>query len=374
MSVTSQKTTFSIAPQSSAIGLNGVFNPASYNWHRFKTTSLSGFENQIQQVMPDEMGGGIVPTGAYKSAAMIQGEVSLIPRLENTIGYLLYAAIGTVTTVSGKRWTASGWVNAPGIHGHLFRFNPNDHASIPWFAARRDIPGTTSGENFGSVGWDVKVQGLSLNIPASSLIGANVSFMGRQFKGQTPAQVNAWTYANAFEDARSVAHSGGAGDGSGMLVEGANPKITNLSIELINELSQELIVGSYFLDDITVLRRLLTARATYKWQNATLFNKLFNGGGSNTEWDILPYIIDTIGNQKAFFFEAQSANNIPNTSSPYAIRIMGNKVGLQLDRGTIPEQAGELIEFSVGINFYDADSNDYIEIALDNNVASYAWS
>lgn len=130
MSVPAQGVTFSIAPQSAKVG-DGTFTVGSHNWYRFRVPTLMGFGNQIQQVLPLEMGGVIVPTGAFKSGAFAAGQVDIIPRLENTIGYLLLGALGNVSSVTGARYTASGWQPQAGVNGHLFRFNPSDSAEIP---------------------------------------------------------------------------------------------------------------------------------------------------------------------------------------------------------------------------------------------------
>lgn len=377
MSVAAQKAVFSLAPQAAKIGLDGTFTYGDYDWYRLKANTISGFEAQVQDVLPPETGGPLVPSGPFKSMAMVQGSIDFIPRLENTLGYLLYATLGSVSSVADMRYTASGWVSAPGIVGHLFRFN-SDHSDIPWMAVRRSIPGRTTGETYGAYGWDCRVENMMLNIPASSLITGSMSFVGRQYKRATDAaEVNAWSYANSLESHKSIAHSGGAGTGEGMRIEGDTPKMSAMSLDITNVLTREAIVGSYWLDDITCVGRAISARATYRWDNPDLLSKLFYGSASGTNWDILPYVAETLASVKALYFEAQSPYNIPGTSEPYAVRIMGNSLGLRLDRGSIDLTAGDLIQFSVGIDLYDATgvgTGEYIEIALDNDIASYTWS
>lgn len=378
MSVAAQKSVFSFAPLAAKLGLDGTFDHSTLDWYRIKATRIDGFESQVQDVLPPETGGPVVPSGPFKSMAMVQGGVDIIPRLENTMGFLLYATLGHVSSVADMRYTASGWVSAPGIVGHLFRFSPTDHTDLPWMAVRRSIPGRTTGEAYGAYGWDCRVENLSMNVPASSLITASLGFAGRQYKRATDAaEVNAWSYANSLESHKSIAHSGGSGDGQGMQIGGSTPKMSAMSLDITNVLTREAIVGSYWLDDITCVGRAISARATYRWDNPDLISQLFYGGASNAEWDILPYVVETLSNTKALFFEAQSPYNIPGTSEPYAMRIMGNALGMRLERGTLGLDAGDLVQFSVGIDLYDATgvgTGEYVEIALDNDIASYSWS
>lgn len=373
MSINAQSAVFSFAPQTAKIG-DGTFTVSAHNWYRFRTPSISGGGTQMQQMMPLEMGGPLVPSGVYKSGAAYASEVELVPRLENSLGYLLYAALGQVTTITGKQWTASGGVTATGCNAHIFRFNPTEHAELPWLATRYMLPGDAAADRFGEVSYDSKVSGLQLNIPSMSIITARVGFQGRCFFFPDYTDVAAWSYANTLEDADTIAITG-----KGRMLFGADaPKLTNMTITLSNNLTspqQEGIIGSYYADDITTLTRSINIRASVKWQNPQLWKQLMTGSASGVNWSALPFVKESAGNVKALEAVFEAPINITGASVPYTLRIMGSRAVMSLDRGTIQLRAGDLVQFNVNIDLLEPlPGEDYVQIVLENGVTSYTWS
>jgi hypothetical protein len=374
MSINAQSGVFSFAPQTAKVG-DGTFTVPGKNWYRFRTPSVSGGGTQMQQMMPLEMGGPLVPSGVYKSGAAYASEVELVPRLENTLGYLLYAALGNVTSITGVQWTASGAVAATAVNAHIFRFNPSDHSDLPWLATRYMLPGATAADRFGEVAYDAKVSGLQLNIPSMSIITARVGFQGRCFFFPNYTDVQSWTYANALEDADTIAVTG-----KGKMLFGTDaPKLTNMTVTLSNNLTspqQEGIIGSYYADDITTLTRSINIRASVKWQNPQLWKQLMTGSTSGVNWSALPFVSESAGNVKALEAVFEAPIDIPGSSSkPYTLRIMASRAVMSLDRGTIQLRAGDLVQFNVNIDILEPlTGQDYVQIVLENAVTSYTWS
>lgn len=346
------------------------------NWYKYRVVNVTGRGMQDQTVMPLELGGVLTPTGAYKSGAYFVQEVDLIPRLEDSIGYLLLATLGNVSSISGKKYNDNGWVTNVGAYGHLFRFDQSDQANIPWLAARLRMPGsaTDGSEVEGEVGYDCKVSGIRLNIPGAGMITGRFGVQGREFERPIASDVNAWAYANAFEDSTSIAHSG-----KGSLYIGSTiPKITGLTIDIVNSLTRpqdEFIVGSFFPDDVQVLSRSMRMRASVKWENPDLWNQIYYGAADGTQWTNLPFFSATSGAQKGFYFEAQSPANIPATSVPYALRVMADNVVLSCDPTSLRLRPGSIIEYLINIDVLDpATGMQYVEVALDNAQTDYSWS
>lgn len=376
MSINAQSGVFSFAPQTAKNGgsKSTDFNVGSATWYRFRTPSISGGGTQMQQMMPLEMGGPLVPSGVYKSGAAYASEVELVPRLENTLGYLLYAALGQVTSITGNQWTASGAVAATGVNAHIFRFNPTEHADLPWLSTRYMLPGDAAADRFGEVSFDTKVSGLQLNIPSMSIVTARVGFQGRCFFFPAYTDVQGWTYANSLEDADTIAITGKGR----MLFGGTGPKLTNMTVTLSNNLTspqQEGIIGSYYADDITVLTRSINIRASVKWQNPQLWKQLMTGSTSGVDWSAMPFVAETAGNVKALEAVFEAPINIPGSSKPYTLRIMASRAVMSLDRGTIQLRAGDLVQFNVNIDILEPlPGQDYVQIVLENGATSYTWS
>ena len=372
-SVPAQGAVWSIAPQLDRLG-DATVDVTGSTWYRFRAANVTGGGMQDQTTLPLELGGVLTPTGGYKSGAYFMQEVDLIPRLEDTLGYLLYATLGNVSSISGQKYGAAGWSANAGAYGHLFRFNPTDQASIPWFATRLRVPGVSSGEVFGEVGMDCKASGLRLNIPGAGLITGRFGAQGRKFIHPAASDVNAWTYENNFERSRSIAHSG-----EGSLTIGSTiPKVTGLTIDFVNTLTRpqdEFIVGDFFPDDVAVLTRSVRMRAAMKWENSAIWRQLFNGGASETEWSTLPYFSETAGAVRGFYFEAKSPDVMPSLTEKYVVRVMANNVMMSVDPGSLRLRPGGIIEYMVNIDVLDPEEGeDYIQIALDNLVTGYTWS
>lgn len=371
MSVPSQKSTFSIAPQHIKLQDN-AFTTASYTWHRYRVPRMSGLAQQMQANLPPENGGVIVATGTYKFGAFVGSEIDIIPRIEDNFGWLLEATLGAVTSVTGARYTASGFVSdVTGVNSHLFHFDPVDSSAQPWLAVRRTIP-NSDGTNLGEVGWDCKVGSLRVNVPAGGLMNARMGIVGRAFKQESPA---AWTYAEAFEDSKSIPQ----GMRGSLKVGPTALPITGLSIEIMNGLStpqQEMIIGSFNPDDFVALYRGCTLRAVYKWANPDLYQQILMGGAGNFNWDSSPFITQTSGSVRAFQAEFWSPVNIAGSSplQPYKMKIFANKVSWQFDQAGVELAAGEILMLPfIGTVLDPADGSDYFQIAIENAAAGYVW-
>lgn len=376
-SVPAQTSVWSIAPQPSGAFGTGTFNStqiAALNWRKYRVVTITGRGMQDQAVMPLELGGVLTPTGGYKSGAYFVQEVDLIPRLEDSLGYLLYGTLGSVSSVGGSKYGAAGWSTNSGATGHLFRFN-TDQAQLPWLAARLRMPGaaTDGSQVQGEVGYDAKVSGLRLNIPGAGMLTGRFGVQGRAFYRPVAADTNAWTYANSFEDSKSIGHSG---RGSLNILSNV-PKVTGCTIDIINSLTRpqdEFVVGSFFPDDVAVLSRSVRIRASVKWENPDLWNQIYYGAAAGTDWTSLPYFQATSGASRGFFFEAKSPDNMPSTSVPYALRVMCDNVMLSCDPTSLRLRPGSIIEYMLNVDALDpAAGLDYVQVALDNKT-NYSWT
>lgn len=89
--VISQSGIFGFGPQAS----EGVIAPSFY---RHKSQDIDFAPIDDVRMGPPEIGGVPVPTFPYKVGAMSSGGATIAPRLEDTFGWLLYGALGDVTT------------------------------------------------------------------------------------------------------------------------------------------------------------------------------------------------------------------------------------------------------------------------------------
>lgn len=96
MAVTAQAGIVGYAPQESKSTVQGYTAPTSY--YKTKATLVDLAVLDDTRTGDDEVGGRPVPTFPYKAGVVVGGGLSLQPRLENIFGWLLYGALGKVTT------------------------------------------------------------------------------------------------------------------------------------------------------------------------------------------------------------------------------------------------------------------------------------
>jgi len=98
-------------------GQNGyiVFGPqaakgsAASTFYKYRATDIDYGALSPGGVLPPEIASIMVPTGAYKSGIFAGGGFSMIPRLENDIGWLLYALMGNVASEDAHIQEVCAW-------------------------------------------------------------------------------------------------------------------------------------------------------------------------------------------------------------------------------------------------------------------------
>lgn len=167
MAVTAQAGIFGFGPQS---GKGSV----ATEFYRHKATTIDlGMLDDIR-VGPLEIGSGPFPTFPYKAGYIVGGGVEMQPRLEDSIGWLLYAVLGDVDTTG----PTDGW------YKHSFMPLDTDLSFVRWLTLRKYIPmkegdlQTDLGEEYE----DCKPVGLTINLMNDQPLTARWDFMGRTYR------------------------------------------------------------------------------------------------------------------------------------------------------------------------------------------------
>ncbi len=363
-STPAQSSIVSFAIQPAKIGKTGTFVIGALDWYKFNTLDNAVGTVQDQQVFPPESGGTVTPRGSYKQSHLFGGVITLIPRLENAFGYLLKAVMGNSSTVTGK--TADG-ATAVGVNTHIFNFS-SDGVSQPWLAVRRHIP-TPGGAYFGETGFDCKIGGLELTIPAMGKIVARIQMIGRDSEFTNAS--NAWAYANAnFEDTLNTADSG-----RGFFkIGGVEYPALGASFQMDNGLTsvqQEIAVGDMRPLDFQSLTRAAQIQFVYKYEDSGLYQKILTGSPTGVAWNSLPFILDSAGATKALDARFMAPGLIGATIYPHAIEVRANKVTLAVN-GPIQLQPGNIITQTFTLTVLTpTGSQDYLQFILENNAVGY---
>jgi len=366
MSIASQGGIFSFAVQAAKVGKAGTFSHGDYDWYQMRAPRVAMGTVQQQTVLPPELGGVLTPTGAYKAGYFFAGDVDMLPRAEGDFGWMLLAAMGSVSTVTGVDEDANAVV---GLNTHIFSFDPADPSGQPWCAARRLTPGVTTGENFGEAGFDCKVNMLRFTIPAAGKIVAKIQMVGRDIELD---DASTWSYANSFESGQSIPDAGG-----GIFeLNGVEYPIVGATIDIANGLStpqQEAIIGDFRPDDFIALFRSMTIRMVYKYENSELYRQLLTGTVDGTAWSPLPYELVTDGAGHAFDARFEAPIDIGATNYPYKLIVRANRVVWGVE-GPPELAAGGIITQALVGSVVTPDSGAYVEVVLVNDQADYVVS
>lgn len=252
------------------VGGSSVTCVTGGEWAWVPATQVNFQPNQIVQSIPMEVGGDLWARGSYKGGVSGQGQVMFIPRGGLGLAELFYAFTGAVPksgtsteygNKSATKYTASDSIT--------YRFLPQSGtaAELPWYTLIRNVGGKFV-EEFG----DARLGNFAFDMAASNLLTVDASFVSKNcgtlpvtFGGTGGARVGDQKAGNGIVfqsvDAKVKLDTNVNGV-PGPLVENQNLNPTRLNIAFANELSSnEFVVGSYYLQDITNLSR--TANVTY---------------------------------------------------------------------------------------------------------------
>lgn len=347
------------------VGLDaGVFDPTKIVYLKHRAREITYDAENMQSVLPLEVGGDIEPTGAYKSGVAVGGGASILPRLQSDIGALLLGAFGKVTTATDTP--------VAGVNKHTFTMDATNQDKIPWMAVRKMIPGAAGVRAKGVTGYDNKVASLRFTIPQAAPIEARIEFMGR-----VPAFDNypeSWLTGSGYEDYLSLPLSC---KGSFYIpnIQAAAEPVTQVILELVNNLTsprQEMIVGSYFMDDIAVLSRALTLRFAYKWYDPTLYDYSMGNAANITDWSPQPFVQEKSGGNYAFQLDMIAPFFVTGTT-PYQLTVRATKCFFE-PVGGVNLVGGGLVmqEYRGTVLVPTSPSDPYAEFILYNGVSGYS--
>jgi hypothetical protein len=306
---------------------------------------------QAQETLPPEIGGTALARGSYKTGYLVAGQITVVVRMTD-IGKLLYAATGAATV---------GAVSAATVYPHTFKMS-SDNFFLPWLTIRRAVggdsgstPGTYKVDEF----LDCKVISLRLSLPARGTLTAQIGFIGREA---------------TVEDDITIPSPSDASFGlgcTGACSISDLPTVTFMGAELtiVNQTTtpeQEQSIGTYTMDDVTVLSRAAQIRMMTRWNDRELHDLLAYGGG--TTWDPAPM-------SKQLTVTAKSFDAIPGSTGdvPYELTFQTGATNTILNYQPLELQSGQVIMMGIDGNIIQPASGDAFTFTLKNaRSTSYA--
>jgi len=352
MSQTSLTGAFGFGPQSAKSVAGSTFY-----WYRAYNVDYGPVIDE--RPFPQEVGGVLTPTGAFRAGVFAAGGLDFTPRLFDDFAWILSWLLGEnptttidnpVATVNRHRWVLDG-----------------SEDTLFWGTVRTITPGTV---DLGIQSLDNKSTMLRLAIPQAGLVQARLDLVGRLFNLVTDTvlyESPPWT--TDFEDFGSVPISAKGGVIVTGLNGGAEIPLTNMVVDFSNAVTtpqQEMVIGSYNPEDYVPVAKTVTYRGTMKWSNPDDYQRIFGGSATAAVWTDKVF-------ESAATVEMQAPGNILATTTPYELEITSPNCVWQM--GT-PRLAGANIIMVdlVGTAIKKAGAN-FVQVDLFTESADggYAW-
>lgn len=293
------------------------------NFHYFPLTDLGLSPIKGQAALPPEIGGRALPTGAYSTGAWAAGPVSMIPRLDNRLGWLLLAAMGDVSTVADTKvenLAILGGVHGAdaGINSHIFQFRTDDQYFVPWLTFRRLLPHSTAASSVGETYQDGRLATFTLTGAASAPVTVDIDCLARLNQSDYVFNYNPGWGTPTFDSFDKFAVTSCAGH---FQVNSVAFDVTAVTATVGNILlppGQSIIIGTIHPKDFPNLNRTFTVAATFLVSDWDFYVSTFVGtaasGDSNVTCTVYKADLDVM---------LASQANISGTE-PYRLRILSN--------------------------------------------------
>jgi hypothetical protein len=354
MAVTAQAGIFGFGPQ-------GAKDQIATTFHRHKAINLDLGMMDDSRLGPMEIGSGPFPTFPYKAGYTVAGGAELLPRLANTFGWLLYAALGDVDSALVET----------GVYDHTFVPLDTDLSYVRWLTLKKYIPQKESDPDtdIGEIYENCKPVGLSFTLEADQPIRARLDFLGT--KTTFVQDISGWVWSGTYENWHSVpvgCEVGGYIKFTGGGLTGEELSAQRATVNLVNtplDIRQEKQYGSPELEDITIISRTLTFDVTIKWNNPELYLAIQTGAFDGTEWTSTPLTGE-------LEVAAVATKVIGATEQKYSLVIKAPEIMWQLNGPPVLAGGQAVIMRFMG-TCLETEAEDYTEFILRNAVSSYAW-
>lgn len=296
------------------------------NFSFYSLTALGLSPVKQQQPLQQEIGGKALPAGVFTVGTWAAGMVSLVPRLDNRLGWLLLAAMGDVSTVANTK--AENLAPLGGTHGsdagiysHIFWFRDDDQFFIPWVTVRRLLPHSTDANRIGETFQDGKVTTMTLTAAAGAAVTADMDFVARLKQINYVFDYNpSWADATiTYDEYEKFAVTSCDGH---FKVNSVAFDATAVSLTMANQPlapAQSIVIGTTHPKDFPNLGRIANVAVTFLVDDYDFYVSTFKGTAASTDSNVECTVY-----QADLDVMLASQENITG-SEPYRIRIFSNQ-------------------------------------------------
>jgi hypothetical protein len=282
---------FGIAPQTALEAAGGTFY-----WFPMINCDFGPLEGQDN--IPFEIGGSALQRGRFKTGVVFGGNLDLVPRLDNRLGWLLHAGMGDASTIADTT-VANAIAGSTGsdtdVHTHRFYFKSTDEFYVPYVTAHKLLPHETAASQVGEIAEDCVVTGLTLTATPAAVVTMRASLLGRATADTVWDYNPAWTATYDTDNTFMVTSCTGS-----VKIEYGDPAVLTtfktgaVTMTLANNVlppAQSRYIGSGHPIDFPVLSRTFTVVTTCFCESYDLYVETFGGagsGGADATWSCTP--------------------------------------------------------------------------------------
>jgi hypothetical protein len=252
----------------------------NFSWYALTDVGMSPVKTQVP--LPQEIGGRALTSGTYVTGTWAAGPITVIPRLDDRIGWLLLGALGDVSSVVDTEidnLSIFGGVHGAdaGVNSHIFRFQSSDQHFIPWLTVRKRLPHSTAASRLGETFQDCRIGALTGTIASGTPLTMDMDFVGRLKQSNYIFDFNPSWGDQTYDDYDNFAVPSCAGH---FQVGGTSFSVTNMTFTVANNVlppAQSVVIGTTHPVDFPVLSRTFTVTATFLVDTWDLYVSTFAG-------------------------------------------------------------------------------------------------
>lgn len=353
MTVIAQNSIFGFGPAA-----DNDTQPTAYYRHAAIDVNLNEVDDV--RIFDPEVGGVPVPKGGYSAGPLGVGSFVIQPRLKSTVGWLLVAMLGDITSTANTDGT-----DPDGSYTHKGVFAKTQ--ALPWLGLRELMKNQEDSNNdMGRVFIGARLLSGVFEFSSDGTARMTGAVRARKWAFEDPAS---WTWSNTLEDTTTVPIP--PKEGQYFKIPGfsstALPMVAATISFISNPLDMRLdkVYGSPYMENITVTDQAMVIDATLKWNDPALYRTIMTGGATGTTWTAQPF-------EQDFEHYAVAPAQIGTSGRNYSIKFSAPRVLWRVNGG-LRTAGRNAVMMRIQGTVLDNAGGDYASVEWVNDTASYDW-
>jgi len=312
---------------------------------------------EMADSLPIELSGQLFPDHTYKTGVYGAGSMRLIPRLGDSIAYLIHGTTGAYSVAA----------TGTAAYKHTFKVDDTNQANLPYVTIERYVPDKTGANGFQERFSDARLASTNFTFAAAGPAICEIAAISTTSAIPVDDETGAPTVS--ANDAGETIGLSCAGSLTSSIPELQAAKFT--AIQLMNVVQytppqEAQVFGSYSLDDLVPLGRTMAVRLIANLDDKALYQRMIYGGTGAVSWT-------PVVQSGTLAVQIASAGNMSGETIPYSLKFSAPNV--KFLGGRMSLTAAKLIRLEVTAQINNSTSaTPTLQYELVNKVASYTFA